>query len=95
MKNDLEKTAETFKALSCETRLKIVVGLIKKHECNVNKMAEGLGIAQPNVSKHLSVLKNAGIIEGYRKGNQICYKVVSEFVIKIVKNLEEDSDCNK
>lgn len=88
MKNNIEITAEIFKALACTTRLRIVVGLIEKNECNVNKMAEGLNIAQPNVSQHLSVLKNAGIIEGYRKGNQICYKVINEFVTKIVKNME-------
>lgn len=84
--NDVEKKADIFKALSSPTRLKIVFGLIEKHECNVNKMAECLGISQPNVSQHLTILKNAGIIEGYRKGNQICYKVINEFVIKIVKN---------
>ena len=89
MKNDIEKTADIFKALSGTTRLNIVVGLIEKNECNVNKMAEGLNIAQPNVSQHLSVLKNAGIIEGYRKGNQICYKVINEFVIDIVKTMEK------
>ena len=94
MKNDIDKTAEIFKALSGTTRLKIVVGLIEKNECNVSKMAEGLNIAQPNVSQHLSVLKNAGIIEGYRKGNQICYKVINEFVIKIVKNMEEFHEKN-
>ncbi len=88
MENNFEKTAEIFKALSSSTRLKIVVGLIEKNECNVNKMAEGLGIAQPNVSQHLTVLKNAGIIEGFRKGNQICYKVVSEKVVKIIKALK-------
>jgi len=90
MKDHIEKTAEIFKALSCTTRLKIVVGLIEKNECNVNKMVEGLGIAQPNVSQHLAVLKNAGVIEGYRKGNQICYKIIDEFVIKIVRSMEKN-----
>ena len=94
MKINIEKTAEIFKALSGTTRLRIVVGLIEKNECSVNKMAEGLGVAQSNVSQHLSVLKNAGIIEGYRKGNQICYKVINEFVIKIVKNMEELHEKN-
>lgn len=89
MKNDMEKIAEIFKALSSTVRLKIVLGLIEKNECNVNKMTQGLGIPQPNVSQHLTVLKNAGIIEGYRKGNQICYKVVNEFAIKIAKNVKE------
>lgn len=88
MKDDLEKTVNIFKALACETRLKIVMGLLEKKECNVNLMAEKLGVAQPNVSQHLAILKNAGIIEGYRKGTQICYKVVDEQTEKIIKSLK-------
>lgn len=87
MKIELEQTVNIFKALANETRLQIVMGLIKKRECNVNIMAEKLGIAQPNVSQHLSILKNAGIIQGYRKGTQICYRVVDEQTEKIIKSL--------
>lgn len=76
-----------FKALSCETRLKIVVELIKKNECSVNKIAEELDIAQPNISQHLTILKNAGIIEGFRKGAQICYKVIDKQTKNIIKVL--------
>lgn len=89
MKTNLENTVNIFKALACETRLKIVMGLIEKNECNVTLMAEKLGLAQPNVSQHLGILKNAGIIEGYRKGTQICYKITSDLVVKIAKILEE------
>lgn len=89
MKSDVEKISEIFKALSCTTRLKIVIGLIEKSECNVNKMAEGLNIAQPNVSQHLAILKSAGIIEGFRKGTQICYRVTNRLVSKFVKDMEE------
>lgn len=89
MKTDVENVLEIFKALSNDIRLKIVRGLIQKVECNVNLMAEKLNISQPNVSQHLTVLKNAGIVEGYRKGTQICYKVTNELVIKLVKEIEE------
>lgn len=89
MDTDLEKIVSIFKALSCETRLKIVMGLIEKKECNVNLMAEKLGIPQPNVSQHLAVLKNAKVIEGFRNGTQICYRVTNDLVIKIIKNLKE------
>ena len=90
MTKDLEQIVSIFKALACETRLKIVMGLLEKKEChcNVNLMAEKLGIPQPNVSQHLSVLKNAKIIEGFRNGTQICYKVTNDFVEEIMKNLE-------
>ncbi len=89
MKSELDKTVNIFKALACETRFKIVLGLLEKKECNVNLMAEKLGLAQPNVSQHLSILKNAGIIEGFRKGTQICYRVINEKTEKIIKALDK------
>lgn len=90
MATEITKIVNMFKALACETRLKIVIGLLEKKECNVNLMAEKLGLAQSNVSQHLTILKNAGIIEGYRKGTQVCYKVTSDLVTKLIKCLEEN-----
>ncbi|MEI7473642.1 MAG: metalloregulator ArsR/SmtB family transcription factor [bacterium] len=80
--------AEKIKALAHPTRLKIVAGLSMKNECNVTKMAECLNIPQPTVSQHLNILKNAGIIEGFRHGNQICYKVVDDFARQAVSLLK-------
>ncbi len=87
---DLQDLAKVFKALSHPIRLKITCGLVKKETCNVNTMAERLGLPQPSVSQHLNVLKAAGIIEGCRKANQICYKVHSDAVKKFIKNLSVD-----
>lgn len=84
----MEKYAEIFKALAHPIRLKIVCGLIKKEQCNVTIMVDKLGLPQPTVSQHLNILKNAGIIEGFRKGTQICYKVTCEETRKIIENLE-------
>jgi len=84
----MEDIAEIFKALAHPIRLKIVCGLIKKVECNVSIMVEKLGLPQPTVSQHLNILKNAGIIKGFRNGTQICYQVTNETAIKIVKAIE-------
>lgn len=83
----MERYAEIFKALAHPIRLKIVCGLIKKQECNVSIMVEKLSLAQPTVSQHLNILKNAGIIQGFRKGTQICYRVVDDATRKIVEAL--------
>lgn len=86
--NEIEETLEIFRALSSKTRLYIVMRLICKHECSVNAIADELKIPQPNISQHLTVLRNAGIIEGYRRGNQICYKVINfraEEIIRVLK----------
>lgn len=84
---DIEQYTEIFKALAHPTRLTIAYNLMFKPECNVSKMSECLGIPQPTVSQHLSILKNAKVLVGYRKGNQICYKVENPKVISILKQL--------
>ena len=84
----MENYAEIFKALAHPIRLKIVCGLMTKDECNVSLMVEKLGVPQPTVSQHLNILKNAGIITGYKKGTQICYKLTNEKTKKIISAME-------
>ena len=84
----IDEYSELFKALGHPVRLMIVCGLTRKDECCVTVMAEKLKIAQPKVSQHLNILKNANIIEGYRKGTKICYKLVNPLVKKIIGSME-------
>ncbi len=72
-----EKKAELLKALAHPVRLCIVHGLLE-NECNVSKIKNCLELPQSTVSQHLAVLKSRGIIEGRRKGTEICYRVVSK-----------------
>ncbi|MDD4005054.1 MAG: metalloregulator ArsR/SmtB family transcription factor, partial [Elusimicrobiaceae bacterium] len=71
----LARTAAIFKALAHPARLNIALGLAARTECNVSTMARKLALAQPAVSQHLAVLKNAGVIESARKGTTICYRI--------------------
>jgi len=84
---DIKECSKIFKALAHPTRLTIAYNLSKKTECNVSKMCECLGIPQPTVSQHLTILKNANVITGYRNGNQICYKVENPKVLEILNKL--------
>lgn len=81
-----EEKAEKLKALAHPHRLCIVKGLIE-NSCNVSKIQECLNIPQSTVSQHLIKLKAAGIISGERNGLEICYRVVDDEVIEIVKQL--------
>jgi len=83
MKGYIEKS-DILKAIAHPVRLCIVRGLIN-NQCNVTKMQECLNLPQSTVSQHLGKLKAAGIIEGERKGLEICYKVVNQQVKEIVK----------
>ncbi|HEX2927791.1 MAG TPA: metalloregulator ArsR/SmtB family transcription factor [Ruminiclostridium sp.] len=84
-----EKKAEKIKALAHPQRLCIVKGLIDGG-CNVTKIQECLGLPQSTVSQHLAKLKSAGIIDGERRGLEICYRVIDEDIVNIVKILLKD-----
>ena len=87
---DYEETAQIIKAMGHPVRLCITKGLISKGRCNVSYMEECLDVSQSGVSQHLSKLKNAGIVKGYRNGNEIYYEVVSESAQNIIRALYGD-----
>lgn len=79
-----EKKADKLKVLAHPHRLCIVKGLIDK-KCNVSRIQECMELPQSTVSQHLAKLKAAGIIDGERKGLEICYSVTDPEIVEIVK----------
>lgn len=67
-----------LKALGEETRIRIVQMLLEK-ERSVNEIAETLVITQYNVSKHLRVLREAGLLEIKKEGQQRFYSLAEDF----------------
>lgn len=76
-----QKLANKFRALSHPARVKLVEDLMEK-ECCVGEIQSCLSISQPNVSQHLKVLKDAGIIRGRREKTRICYSIADDRVQK-------------
>ena len=85
---NIKKYSEIFKALSHPLRLSIACGLLHKGQCNVNTMAERLGVSQSLISQHLSILKNCNIIKGYRNGNIVWYKLENQLAIQLLQNMD-------
>jgi DNA-binding transcriptional ArsR family regulator len=67
-----------LKALGEENRMRLVRMLLKG-QCSVNEMAEELGITQYNVSKHLRVLREAGLLVTQKQGQQRLYGLADDF----------------
>lgn len=67
-----EARAAIIKAMSHPTRLFIVDQLSKK-ERSVNELTEMVGDDVSTISKHLAVLRNAGIVRDERRGAQVFY----------------------
>ena len=66
-----------FKALGDDTRLRIVA-LLSHGELCVCHVQEALGLTQPNASRQLGVLKNAGVVESRREGTWTYYKLAAQ-----------------
>jgi len=66
--------AEMFKALGHPLRLKIVEFLLKGEHA-VGEIVEHVGAGQSNTSRHLALLKRAGILGDHKEGLNVYYRV--------------------
>jgi len=70
----MEGFIKIMKALSDPNRVKIVKMLQHRTLC-VCEIQNALGISQPNVSNHLKVLENAGLVESLKDGLWVNYSL--------------------
>ena len=69
---------KTFKMLSDETRLRILLYLMQNQELHVRALCERLGQSQPAVSHHLAMMRTAGILEARRDGKHNFYRILPD-----------------
>lgn len=76
-----------MKALGHPSRLFIVDELSRQKRC-VCELTEMVGADTSTVSKHLSILREAGIVEYEKKGTQVYYRLVAPCVLNFFECLE-------
>lgn len=74
--------ADFFKVLSEVSRLQIVCCL-KSGAKNVTQIIEATGLGQANVSKHLKVLAQAGIVTRTQQGVSVYYEITNPFLFEV------------
>ncbi len=79
-----ELQANFFKALSNPVRLKILNAIKDQNSC-VCDLVKVVGETQPQVSRHLSALKNAGILTAEKTGTRICHRIKSKEVYRLLE----------
>lgn len=87
--------SDFFQALAHPCRREII-RLLKWGNRSAGEIAAQFDLAQPTVSRHLEILKNAGIITAQRRGNQIIYSldlsVAEEIVVEITSLLGREKE---
>ena len=89
----MDKIIEIMKAASDPTRIRILMGLQKQELC-VCQITELLELAPSTISKHMSILKHAGLLKSRKDGKWIYYRInnnaASMFEQKILDALNEE-----
>jgi ArsR family transcriptional regulator, arsenate/arsenite/antimonite-responsive transcriptional repressor len=76
-REEVSPVTRLMKALGDETRLRIVA-LLSHGEVCVCHVVEALAISQPGASRHLAVLKSAGVVASRRAGSWIHYRLAPQ-----------------
>lgn len=76
-----------LKALSEETRFALLELLLAKNLCGI-ALARRLGVSEAAVSQHLKILKEAGLVEGQKRGYWIHYSVKRAALKQAIQELE-------
>jgi DNA-binding transcriptional ArsR family regulator len=83
----VSQTAKTFEVVAEPTRRRIL-DLLVERERSVGELVESLSISQPGVSKHLRVLKDAGLVQVRREAQRRWYGLRAEPLAEIDTWLE-------
>ncbi|MGD0167846.1 MAG: metalloregulator ArsR/SmtB family transcription factor [Gaiellaceae bacterium] len=82
-----QEHALRFKALSEPARVAIVNRLASRGEACVCELVDVLELAQPTVSHHLRVLREAGLVEHERRGTWMYYRLVPDAIDELRSTL--------
>jgi DNA-binding transcriptional ArsR family regulator len=75
----LSQVAAYFQALSEPTRLQIL-NLLRGGEHNVGELAQACGYTSANISRHLALLMQHGLVARESRGNAVYYRIADESV---------------
>ena len=89
-----EARARIMKAMAHPTRLFIVDELAKRGEECVCKLTEMIGADMSTVSRHLALLKGAGIIEDEKRGSMVFYRLRVKCVLSFFDCVESVMECD-
>jgi DNA-binding transcriptional ArsR family regulator len=82
----IELIARRFRVLADPTRIKLL-DLLRHREASVQELTKTIGSTQQNVSKHLGVLLEAGIVGRRKVGNYAYYSIADEGVFALCEEV--------
>lgn len=85
---DIERASRSLKAMSHPLRLKILCTL-GNQEVSVQDIVEQVGTSQSNISQHLAILRDKGILGSRKDANRVFYRISDARMLRLIQMMKE------
>ncbi|MEJ2142249.1 MAG: metalloregulator ArsR/SmtB family transcription factor [Gammaproteobacteria bacterium] len=86
--DDIDRASRSLKAMSHPLRLKILCTL-GDQEISVQDIVEHVGTSQSNISQHLAILRDKGILDSRKDANRVYYRVGDSRTLRLIDMMRE------
>ena len=87
-KEEIDIAARAMKAISHPLRLKILC-VLGNQEANVQEIVDAVGTSQSNISQHLAILREKGILRARKDANRVFYRVSDQRTLKLIAMMRD------
>jgi ArsR family transcriptional regulator len=85
---DIREASDALKAMAHPLRLKILC-LVGQHELMVQDIVEAVGTSQSNISQHLAVMRERGLLASRKEANKVFYRIEDPRILKMIGLMRE------
>ena len=85
---DIEQASRSLKAMSHPLRLKILC-VLGDQEVSVQEIVDNVGTSQSNISQHLAILRDKGILASRKDANRVFYRVGDERTLSLINMMQQ------
>jgi DNA-binding transcriptional ArsR family regulator len=86
--DDIREASDALKAMAHPLRLKILC-LVGQNELMVQDIVEAVGTSQSNISQHLAVMRERGLIASRKEANKVFYRIDDARILKMIAMMRE------
>ncbi|WP_041070004.1 ArsR/SmtB family transcription factor [Thiolapillus brandeum] len=86
--SDIERASRSLKAMSHPLRLKILCTL-GENEVSVHDIVSKVGSSQSNISQHLAILREKGILDARKDANRVFYRVADSRTLQLIDMMRQ------
>jgi ArsR family transcriptional regulator len=85
---DIQQASQAIKAIAHPLRLKILC-VLGDQEISVQDIVEQVGTSQSNISQHLAILRDKGVLSTRKEANRVYYRIGDLRTLKLVSMMRE------